>query len=127
MRLSERMMLLDEPPEPLLDDMGVDLRRRDVGVAEELLHRAKIGATLEEMAGKGMTEDVRRDARGLEARGGRKRLEVLGDALLHRAKIGATLEEMAGKGMTEYVRRDARGLDASGDRKRFELLAETLA
>ena len=40
------MMLLDEPPEPLLDDMGVDLRRRDVGVAEELLHRAKIGATL---------------------------------------------------------------------------------
>jgi hypothetical protein len=55
MRLSKRMMLFDEPSQPLLDDMGVDLRRRNVGVAEELLHRAKIGATLEEMAGKSMT------------------------------------------------------------------------
>ena len=55
MYLSQGVMLLDKPPQPLLDDMGVDLRRRNVGVAEELLHRAKIGATLEEMAGKSVT------------------------------------------------------------------------
>jgi hypothetical protein len=49
--------------------MGVDLRRRDVGMAEELLHRAQIGATLEEMAGKSVAENVRRDARGFDPGG----------------------------------------------------------
>ena len=57
-------MLLDQPSQPLLDDMGVDLRGRDVGVAEELLHRAQIGAVLQKMAGKGVAEHVRRDACG---------------------------------------------------------------
>src|SRR5262245_59101143 len=81
MRLSQRMMLLDEPSQPLLDDMGVELRRRDVGMAKELRHPANMGATLEEMAWKGKTEHVRRDARGLDAGGDRKRFELLAEAL----------------------------------------------
>jgi hypothetical protein len=81
MRLSERMMLLDEPPQPLLDDMSIDLRRRDIGMAEELLHSAEVGATLQEMAGKGMAEHVRRDARGLYRGRDRKRLQLLAEAL----------------------------------------------
>jgi hypothetical protein len=62
MDLSQGVMLLDKAPQSLLDDMGVDLGGRDVGVAEELLHRAQIRAVLQEMAGEGMTEHMRRHA-----------------------------------------------------------------
>ena len=41
--------------------MRVDLRRRDVGVAQHRLHRAQVGAALEEMAREGMPQGVRRD------------------------------------------------------------------
>ena len=58
------MMLLDQPPQALLDDMGVDLRGRDVGVAKQLLHRAQIGAPLQQMAGKSVAQDMRRDPDG---------------------------------------------------------------
>src|SRR4029453_934014 len=74
-------MLLDQGAQPLLDDVGIDLRRRDVGVAEELLHRAQIGATLQEVAGKGVAENVRRDARGFDPRGESERLQLLPKAL----------------------------------------------
>ena len=60
------MMLLDEPPEPFLDDMGVDLGRGDIGVAEKLLHGAQIRAPLQQMAGEGMAEHMRGDARRLD-------------------------------------------------------------
>ena len=53
------MMLLDQASQPLLDDMGIDLRRRDVGVAEELLNRAQIGAALQKMTGKSVAQHVR--------------------------------------------------------------------
>ena len=52
-------MLFDEASQPLFYDMGVDLRRGDVGVTEKLLHRAQVRAPLQEMAGKGMTEHMR--------------------------------------------------------------------
>ncbi len=45
--------------------MGVDLRRRDVGMAEHRLDGAQVGAALEEMAREGVAQRVRRDrARG---------------------------------------------------------------
>ena len=37
-----------------LEHMGVDHRGAHVGVAQQLLHRADIGAGLEKMGGKGM-------------------------------------------------------------------------
>ena len=81
MYLSQRVMLLDKAPQPLLDDMGVDLRGRDIGVAQELLHGAQIRAPLQQMTGKGMTQNMRRDARRLDAGGDRKRLQLLAEAL----------------------------------------------
>jgi hypothetical protein len=50
-------------------------------MAEELLHGAEIGAALQEMAGKGVAENVRRDARGLDPGGESKRLQLLPEAL----------------------------------------------
>ena len=86
-------MLFDQASQPLLDDVGVDLRGRDVGVAEELLHSAQIGATLQEMAGKGVAENVRRDARRLDPGGESKRLQLLPEALAGEMLASARREE----------------------------------
>ena len=55
----ERVMFGDERPQSLLEHMGVNLRRRDVGMAEQLLHDAEIGAVLEEVAREGMAKHMR--------------------------------------------------------------------
>ena len=55
MYLSQGVMLLDKAPQPLLDDVGINLRGRDIGMAQELLHRAQIRPPLQQMTGKGMT------------------------------------------------------------------------
>ena len=81
MDLSQRVMLLDKASQPLLDDVGIDLRGRDIGMAQELLHGAQIGPPLQQMTGKGMTQNMRRDARRLNAGGDRKRLQLLAEAL----------------------------------------------
>ena len=46
--------------EPRAVDVGVDLRRRDIGVAEHGLHRTQIGAAFEQMRRKGVAQGVRR-------------------------------------------------------------------
>src|SRR5437660_7405987 len=61
--------------------MRINLRRRDVGVAEELLHDAEIGSVLQEMAGEGMAEDVRRDFRRRDPGCRGERLEVAREGL----------------------------------------------
>ena len=81
MDLSQRVMLLDKASQPLLDDVGIDLRGRDIGMAQELLHRTQISSPLQQMTGKGMTENMRRDARRLDACGDGKRLQLLAEAL----------------------------------------------
>src|SRR5206468_6814116 len=43
-------------------DVGVELRRGEVGVAEHFLHGAQVGPALEQMGGERMAERVRRDA-----------------------------------------------------------------
>ena len=55
--------------------MGVDLRRRDIGMAEQLLHDAQIGAVLQQMAGEGMAQHVRADIGGAQAGRGGERLQ----------------------------------------------------
>ena len=66
MSLSQGMVLLHQPPQTLLDHMGVDLGGRDVGVPQKLLDRAQISAPLQEMAGEGVPEDMRRDTGRIE-------------------------------------------------------------
>ena len=77
----ERVVLGDQRAQPLLEHVGVDLRRRDVGMAEQLLHDAEIGAVLQEVAGEGVAQHVRRDLRRRNAGGGGELLEVAGEGL----------------------------------------------
>jgi len=44
---------------PLLIDMRIDLRRRNIGVAEHLLNNPQIGAVSEKMGRETMAEKVR--------------------------------------------------------------------
>src|SRR5918994_3188035 len=74
--VGKRVMVVDQPHQPFLKHMGVDLRRRNVGVAEQLLHRAEIRAVLQEMAGKGVADHMRRYFRGGDAGAGGERLEL---------------------------------------------------
>src|SRR3954469_1684730 len=45
--------------EPLLAHVSVDLRRLQAGMAQEFLHDTKIGTSVEQMSGEGVTEGVR--------------------------------------------------------------------
>src|ERR1700732_5377777 len=44
--------------EPLLIDMGINLRRRDVRVSEHFLNNAQIGAVAQQMCGEAMSEQM---------------------------------------------------------------------
>ena len=56
-------------------DMGVDLSRRDVGVPQQLLHHAEVGAPDQQVRGKAVPQHVRMDM--AEPRGGRVALDDL--------------------------------------------------
>ena len=51
-------MLGDQLLQALFQDVGINLGCRDISVAKQLLHRAQIGATIQEMAGEGMPQNV---------------------------------------------------------------------
>jgi len=74
-------MVLNQAPQALLEHVGVDLGRRNVGVAEQLLDGAQVGAALEQVAGEGVTQHMGREPFGVEAGAGRQRLQLLGEAL----------------------------------------------
>ena len=74
--LRQRMQVAHQALQPLLDHMGVDLRGRDVGVAEQRLHDAQVGAVVQEMAGEGVTQHMRRDQPRRQAGGRRQFLQV---------------------------------------------------
>ena len=48
----------------LVEHVRVDLRRRNVGVAEQLLYDAQIRPVLEKMTGEGVSQHVRADEIG---------------------------------------------------------------
>jgi hypothetical protein len=53
------VMRLDKLLQPLFEDMCVDLRGRNVRMAEEFLYDAQIGAIRQQVAGKGVAHDMR--------------------------------------------------------------------
>ncbi len=59
-------MRLYELLQTLVEDMRVDLRGRDIGMAEHLLHGPQIGTIGKQMTCKGMAERVWGDACGIE-------------------------------------------------------------
>ena len=50
---------LDQRLQPLFQHVGIDLRRGDIGVAQELLQGSQVGAMGQKVAGEGMAEYVR--------------------------------------------------------------------
>src|SRR5204862_4161105 len=58
-----RVELLIYPLQTSPRNVCVDLRRRDVGVAEHHLHGAQVGAVFEEVRGERMAQHVRRNVR----------------------------------------------------------------
>ena len=52
--MGERMRLIDQGFKPLFENMRIDLRGRDIGVAEHLLHGPQIRAMGEKVAREGV-------------------------------------------------------------------------
>ena len=69
-RSGTRVEAIVDRPQPRLEHVRVDLRRRQIGVAEHHLDRAQIGAAFEQMRRERMAQDVRaeRAAAGRRAR-----------------------------------------------------------
>ena len=80
-------------------DMGIDLRRRDVGMAEHRLHAAQIGAVIEEMAGEGMPQHMRRQPRRIEPGLQRQRLEELAAAAPRQMPLAPVRGKEEGRGL----------------------------
>ena len=45
----------------IVDDMGIDLGRREIGMAEQGLDHPQVGPMRQQMRGEGMAQDMRRD------------------------------------------------------------------
>ena len=58
-----RVVPLVQLPQPLTRDVGVDRRRRDVRVAQQHLHRAQVGAVVQQVRRKGVSQRVGRQRR----------------------------------------------------------------
>ena len=74
------VVLLDHLGEAVGGDVGVDLGGGDVGVAEQGLHDAQVGAAFEQVGGEGVTQDVRADAGGVDPGGDGGLVQKLAEA-----------------------------------------------
>jgi hypothetical protein len=68
---------IDQCHEPSAVDVGVDLRRADVRMAEQRLQHAQVRPALEQVRGEGVTQDVWRDLLGIDGRARRKLAQKL--------------------------------------------------
>ena len=75
------MQVTHQAFEPLLDHMGIDLRGRDIGMAEQRLHDAQIGAVVQKMAGKRVAQHMRADQPRRKAGGSGQLLQVAREML----------------------------------------------
>jgi len=58
-RSTARVVLGVQALQSFAGDMGIDLRRRDVRMAEQQLHDTQVGAVVEQVRGEGMPEHMR--------------------------------------------------------------------
>ena len=75
------MQIAHQALEPFLQHMRVDLRGRDIRMSEQRLHRAQVGAVLQQMARESVTQHVRAHLLWFQAGGGRERFQVAGEML----------------------------------------------
>ena len=78
-------------------DAGVDLRRRERGVAEQFLDGAQIAAAAEQMRGEGMAQAVRRRRGGQAERAAQPLHRELDDARRERPALDAEKERAVGR------------------------------
>ncbi|MEY3553512.1 MAG: hypothetical protein RL735_1860, partial [Pseudomonadota bacterium] len=64
------MQVADHGPRPLIENMGINLCCRDIGMAEQFLHDTQISPILEKVAGKSVAQDMRADEIGPQAGSG---------------------------------------------------------
>ena len=64
MRVGERVTGIHQLDQPCSVDMGVNLRGRNVSVAEKRLKHAEIGASCEQVRGESVTKHMRADSVG---------------------------------------------------------------
>jgi len=86
----QRMVAAHHTLQPLARDMGVDFRRRDVGMSQHLLDGAQIRAVVEQMGGEGVAQHVRADLRRVEAGGERALLQQLRETLARQETLSRT-------------------------------------
>ena len=75
------MQIAHEAFQPLLQHVGIDLRGRDIGVAQKRLHHAQIGAVVQEVTGESVAQNVRAYLRGAQAGGFGQRFKLAGKML----------------------------------------------
>src|SRR4029077_20800556 len=100
--------------------MGVDLRRGDVGVAEQSLYHAQVGAVVQEMASERVPQHVRTHLRRAQSDGAGERLALASEtrtgkmssiaerrdqpfALLVAARLGQQRQVLAHRGLGRIV------------------------
>ena len=75
------MRRLDQPAQPVVLNMGIDLCRRDVRMPQHLLHAAQIGTMGEEMRREGVAQHMGRQQRRIKPRLQRQILQQLAAAV----------------------------------------------
>lgn len=70
------MQIAHQALQPLIHDMRIDLRRRNVGVAQQGLDHPQISAVMEKMTGEGMAQHMRADETRRQSGDRRKRFQV---------------------------------------------------
>ncbi len=88
------MARIDQSDQSAGVDMGVDLGRGDVGMAEHRLEGAQVRAAFEQMSRKGVAQLMRAHARRIDASFGRQRAHELEEA--HTAQIALARREEPG-------------------------------
>src|SRR4029079_14484370 len=79
--LAQGVQVAHQALEAFLQHMGVDLRRGDVGVAEQGLYHAQVGAVVQEMARERVPQHVRTHLRRAQSGGACERLELARELL----------------------------------------------
>src|SRR5438270_13760411 len=67
----KRMRRFDNLLQSLARDMGIDLRRRDIGMSQEGLYASEIGPALHEMSRESMPQNMRRQPLRIDSRANR--------------------------------------------------------
>ena len=75
------MQIAHQRLQPLFQHMGIDLRGGNIGMAEQGLHHPQVGAVVQEVAGEGVAQHVRREPLAGDAAARAQRLQFAGEML----------------------------------------------